>query len=90
MELIPASELSTLKPATTVHTIAANAAEIHLKGAVARAINGAANTGEYSVVWNDKLTDTLKQELIDNGYEIEEAKDAYRSPINGRYIISWK
>ena len=49
-------------------------------------ITTAANSGEFRVICQHKLSDTLEQQLLDKGYEITHV-DISNAP---QYIISWK
>lgn len=87
MSLIPKSELTTLKSAEEVRAVADTAEFEHELMAVAHAINTAANTGEYSVTLNTKLSEDVQKELQAQGFKVE---DAYPAACPGRtWIISW-
>lgn len=88
--MIAPSDLSTLQSAAAVKAVASNALADQLEGAVARAINIAANTGETSVDWNGALTDEIKQTLESQGYTVKQLCDAYMRPVLNMYTIEWK
>jgi len=70
VELIPSDEMTTLKPASEVKTIADEAEEILEQQSVAYLINEAANTGSHMVVWSKSISDELKQVLEGQGYKV--------------------
>lgn len=49
-------------------------------------ITTAANTGEFRVICQHKLSDTLEQQLLNKGYEITHVNIS-DAP---QYVISWK
>lgn len=88
--MIAPSDLSTLQSAAAVKVVAVNALEDQLEGAVARAINTAANTGETSVEWNGFLSDNVRSLLTSNGYVVSLVCDAYLRPVANMYKIDWE
>lgn len=82
---------STVKPASQLKLIATEAPDKLMRGAVARACNGAAVTGEFAVEWMGELTDTFKTELEDVfGYKVTNKLAPDLVPIPNIWIISWK
>ena len=89
--MISPKDLSTLKSASEVLTVAKTANEEQVESAVARAINYAANTstdGKVIVEWNQPLPDALITKLTANGYLVKNKKDAYSRDIKNMYIIT--
>ena len=86
MALIPPADLSNLHDAAEVLTVAQSAVEDQTKGAIARCINNAANTGETSVIWPSSLTDEIKGWLQDAGYKVGISNPTGR---DYRYVIRW-
>lgn len=80
------TELNTLRPASEARSIAETALAIHEQEAVARVINNAVNTGNYSCKLNRPLSDTMKSTLIDQGYTVSQDRGA--DPRLG-WTISW-
>lgn len=87
MSLIPREELTTLKPASDVRSVADSAYEIHEEMSVAHDINTAANSGEKSVAIVRKLSENLSAKLKAQGYTITDASENYPEPYC--YVISW-
>ena len=87
--MISNENINTLYSASELSGIADLAPDEHLKNAVARACNLAANTGEKSIEWNQSLTETLKAELISKGYTVIPKTDVYHGEIKDFYIISF-
>lgn len=85
--MIEMGNLDTLISAAEVAQVADTAVEIHLEMAVARAINGNANTGEFETIWNGYLSDALIEKLKSLGYKVSNQKDAYDRDIPNIYII---
>ena len=88
--MIAPINLSTLQSASAVKIVASTAIVDHLQAAVARAINTAANTGEFSVAWNGYLSEAVKTELQTQGYKVVQSLDGYMRPIDNMYRIEWK
>lgn len=71
MSLVPKDQMTELFSASTSANTAANAEDdIQLKS-VAYAINEAANTGLYRVVYQTKLRPNVKAQLESQGYKIK-------------------
>lgn len=70
VSLIPMDELTTLKSASEVKTVADSAVATIEQQTVAAAINSAANTGQHSITWSKPLSDTLKATLEGLGYTV--------------------
>lgn len=87
--MITPAELSTLYNATKVRGIAKTSEAEALKGAVAKAINYAANTGERRVKWVGIMTDELLSELESYGYTVTLSKDPNQRDVKNVYIISF-
>lgn len=87
MSLIPQDEMRTLKAASAVKAVATTAIVDQQRGAVAYAINNAANTGETSVVINSKLDETLITELEGQGYTL--TYDFAKAKPSDEVVISW-
>lgn len=85
--MIAKENLSTLLPASEVIQHAKSAVFEHELGAVARAINTNANTGETATVWNGPLSDEVKEKLEANNYIVKPHKDAYSRDIPNMYTI---
>lgn len=85
---IPTDELSTLKSASEVKTVAEAMPMEMEKSAVATLINQAANCGEFKVTYNNALSEELQTELETQGYKIKYNDDdaIYRRQC----IISWR
>lgn len=80
------SEINTLKDASEARNIAGQAIAIHEEEAIARLINNAVNTGNYSCRVNRPLSDTIVATLTDKGYNLTQEDSA--DPRLG-WIISW-
>lgn len=88
MSLIPESELITLKPAADVRTVADSAEIEHENMAIAHAINTAANTGQYSVTWQNSISEQAQKTLKNNGYTLTLCdRNAYPQRP---WTISWR
>ena len=70
MSLIPADEMTELKNASEVKTVADNAIATINEMQAAALINNAANTGEHVAVWQHEMPATLKQTLEGKGYVV--------------------
>ena len=71
MSLIPKDEITQLKRASEVKSVAESAKDDFQLAAVAAAINNAANTGETSTIFEQKLTESVRSTLESRGYEIQ-------------------
>lgn len=87
MSLIPREELTTLKSASEVRSVAESAYEIHEEMSIAHDINTAANSGEKSVAVVRKLSESIISKLKANGYTITDASENYPEPYC--FVISW-
>lgn len=87
MSLIPREELTTLKSASEVRSVAESAYEIHEEMSIAHDINTAANSGEKSVAVVRKLSESIISKLKANGYTITDASENYPQPYC--FVISW-
>ena len=88
MSRIPQDELTTLKAATAVKTVAEGAVAELEEMQVAHAINEAANTGEYRVVYSKPISPALRTKLTGKGYTL-----TFPLPIANpadETIISWE
>lgn len=85
--MIPLDKLSELVPASEAKLASDNAVIEQERGAVARAINQAVNTGEKRVIWQNDLSGRVKSELKQLGYNV--------SPVPGvalphsQWLIEW-
>ena len=68
--LIPIDEITQLKSASDVSTVANEAVKIIEEETVAAAINTAANTGAHSITWSKTLSDELIKTLESQGYKV--------------------
>lgn len=80
------SELNTLVEASEARKIAAEAVSIHEQESIARLINNAVNTGNYSCRLNKPLSDTMKATLKGMGYILTQEQGA---DTRLGWIISW-
>ena len=87
MALVEKDEMTTLRPASESKSTAETALDDIQLQAVAYAINSAANTGELRVIFQETLSDKVKDELESNGYEL---KDAGIASKERGTVISWK
>lgn len=87
MSLIPREELTTLKSASEVRSVAESEYEIHEEMSVAHDINTSANSGEKSVTVVRKLSESILSKLKANGYTITDASENYPEPYC--FVISW-
>lgn len=85
--LIPIANISTLQNTTVVQAAAAGALAEQELGAVARAINTAANTGETKVHWGHTLLQSTLAALDTAGYVVAADEDAAVTPSVGE--VSW-
>lgn len=70
MSLIPKDELSQLKSASAVKSVADTALDEQLEMEAAYVINTAANTGLHSVSWAKEMPESLKTTLEGKGYQV--------------------
>lgn len=87
MSRIPQDELTTLKAASAVKTVAAGAVAELEEMSVAHLINTAANCGEYRAVYSKPISDALRTKLKDQGYKLSEP--APLAKHGDETIISW-
>lgn len=85
--MIKPEDLSTLLPASEAAAVADAAIAEQEEGAVARAINTAANTGETRIEWIGALSDEMKSKLDAKHYIVKPKKDSYGKDILNMYII---
>ena len=90
MALIPQDELATLKNASDVKTVADSALSDAEEMAVAKLINTSANTGEYTVLYNNALLTSTISTLEGKGYTVTQRSDRMTADPKFQYIISWK
>jgi hypothetical protein len=87
MALIPQDELTTLKSATEVKSVASTAELDQETNTVAYYINSAANTGNTQVLINHKLSESLANTLKSKGYILTYNK--YIADPSAEVTISW-
>lgn len=87
MSRIPQNELTTLKAASAVKTVAAGAVAELEEMSVAHLINTAANCGEYSAVYNKPISAALRTKLAGQGYTLSEPAPIAKP--GDETIISW-
>ena len=87
MSRIPQDELTTLKAASAVNTVAEGAIAELEEMSVAHLINTAANTGEYRAVYSKPISDALRTKLTGMGYKLSEPAPLAKS--GDETIISW-
>lgn len=88
MSRIPQNELTTLKTASAVKTVAEGAVAELEEMSVAALINNAANTGEYEAVYSKPISAALKTKLEGKGYTLSSPAPLAKS--GDVTIISWK
>lgn len=83
---------STLRPASELREIADNAPTVLMRGAVARACNDAALTGERCVEWTGELTPEFKLELESDpyNYKVENKLAPDGVIIPNMWIFNWE
>lgn len=87
MNLIPKDQMTELFTAAQSRQTATTAEDdIQLK-AVAFAINSAANTGQFRVIFQEPLREAVKDQLEGSGYVIQYISAAKE---NQQALISWK
>jgi len=87
MSRIPQDELTTLKAASAVKTVAEGAVAELEEMSVAHLINTAANCGEYSAVYSKPISAALRTKLEGQGYTLTEPKPIAKP--GDETIISW-
>lgn len=85
--LIPIDELTQLKAASAVKSVAEEAVHIIEEQTVAAAINGAANTGATSITWSKTLSDEMITELKAQGYKV--IKNGHAADPNFSWTIKF-
>jgi len=88
MSRIPQDELTILKAATAVKTVAASAVAELEEMSVAHLINTAANTGEYQAVYSKPISSALRTKLEGQGYTLSSPYPIAKP--GDETIISWK
>lgn len=87
MSRIPQDELTTLKAASAVKTVAEGAVAELEEMSVAHLINTAANCGEYSAVYSKPISAALRTKLAGQGYTLSEPAPIAKP--GDETIISW-
>ena len=90
MALIAPDELPVLRPASDVADVAANAKLDAEKMALAKLINSTANTGEYTALYNNQISDEAIAALESEGYTVTQRSPVRTADPKFQYIISWK
>lgn len=85
MALIDREKITELKTAAEVKEIASGAAFDIEMMSIAASINNAANTGELSCAYTNKMSTEARAKLVSNGYRITQVND-FDSAIR----ISWE
>ena len=88
MSRIPQNELTTLKAAVAVKTVAEGAVAELEEMSVAHLINTAANTGAYEAVYSKPISEALKTKLTNKGYTLSAPVPLAKA--GDETIISWK
>ena len=88
MSRIPQDEMTTLKAASAVKSVAASAVTELEEMSVAHLINEAANCGEYSVVCPRPISSTLRTKLEGQGYTLTSPLPIAKA--GDETIISWE
>ena len=88
MSRIAPEDMTKLKAASAVKTIADTAVAELEEMSVAHCINTAANTGEYSAVYIRPISAALRTKLEGQGYTLSEP--APQAKAGDEMIISWK
>lgn len=95
---IALDKLSTLVEASEVQAVAKDSRLYNELASIAYAINTAANTGEYRVLYGHRISDDAKKEVEGKGYKvtphyppetIDEMKPIIEKSASMQYIISW-
>ena len=87
MSRIPQDELTTLKAASAVKTVAEGAVAELEEMSVAHLINSAANCGQYEAVYSKPISAALRTKLEGQGYTLTEPKPIAKP--GDETIISW-
>jgi len=87
--MIPVTDINTLISASDLLAVSNTAVAEQAQMAMARALNGAANTGETWIDWNQPLSDGLKTTLETMGYVIT-PRYIKESLVPNFWRISWK
>lgn len=90
MALITPDNMGTLLDAAAVKTVAEGAPLDAEKTAVAKAINMAANTGSFEILYNHAMSDDLIQYLEGQGYTVTQVPASKTADPEYQYTISWK
>lgn len=89
MGLVPKDQMTILRSASESKSTAQSAEKDIQMQAIAYAINNAANTGLYEVIFQEKLIDGVKAELEGKGYVVRFVNNnAYN--LEHHALISWK
>lgn len=86
--LISYDEMSTLKLADELRSVADTALIDNQLQSLAHMLNTAANTGAYSILWAGELFDENIQTLKEHGYSIEPVDNVARDN-NPQYRINF-
>lgn len=87
-ELIQEENINVLLPASEVKAVAQKASAVQELAAVTRAINLAANVGQFTVRWSNPLSDVTRGQLIEQGYKVVQITDAAHPEYC--WDIEWK
>lgn len=87
-DLIGYTGYEQLYEAADVKALADNAEKLQQLKSVANAINQAANCGEYKVVWEHKMLDSVKAELEGKGYTVNDYINTANPVVAS--LISWR
>lgn len=90
MALFKQEELPVLVSALNVKSVADSAPLEAEKMAIAKLINSAANTGQYSVTYNHEISDDMKDILKGMSYKVTNKSQVYCADPKYQYTISWK
>lgn len=88
MSRIPQDELTTLKAASAVKTVAEGAVAELEEMSVAHLINTAANCGEYRAVYSKPISAALRTKLEGQGYTLSEPAPIAKP--GDETIIGWE
>lgn len=88
MNLVPKEEMDELKPAASSKQTAESAEDDIQTKAVAFAINSAANTGQYRVIFLEPIRPAVEEALKSNGYKLSFVQGTAKA--DSQTIISWK
>ena len=90
MSLIPKEDFAILKSASEVKSVSDSAPLESEKAAVAKLINTAANTGQYTILYNHELSTAMIDVLKGMSYTVTRRPLPEKTPNPFQYIISWK